>query len=103
MKKITTHKEQRAILMNGIHFINKNKRAFDAVVFELTNGTPDCKVVRTLTLKTNCLDRSFDTLRCQRFARRLRALGFKQNFAALGHPQDGLRGTIRMWRSPTTA
>lgn len=103
MKQITTYKEQRAALVNGVHFINKNKRAFDAVIFELTNGTPDCKVVRTLTLKTNSLDRAFDNARCQRMARRLRALGFKQNWAALGHPKDGLHGTVRMWRAPLTA
>src|SRR5690606_7445095 len=100
MSKITTYKEQRKALVNGVHFINKTRRAFDAVVFELTNGTPDCKVIRTLTLKTTGLDRAFDTARCQRLARRLRALGFKQNWAALGHPQDGLHGTVRMWRDP---
>lgn len=100
MKKITTHKEQREILRNSVSYINSNKRAMDAVVFELTHGTPDCKVVRTVTLKTTCLDRVFDTARCQRMARRLQAIGFRQNWAALGHQQDGLRGTVRMWRAP---
>lgn len=103
MNKITTYKEQSEALKNGVHFINKTKRAFDAVVFELTNGTPDCKIIRTLTLKTNGLDRDFDTARCQRLSRRLQALGFKQNWAALGHPQEGLKGTVRMWRAPLTA
>lgn len=100
MKKITTHKQEQEILRNSVSYINASKRAMDAVVFELTNGTPDCTVVRTVTLKTNCIDREFDTARCKRMARRLQALGFIQNWSALGHPQDGLRGTVRMWRAP---
>lgn len=103
MKQVTTYKEQRDTIKNSVTYINSTKRAFDAVVFELTNGTPDCKVVRTLVLKTNCLDKAFDSARCRRFARRLRAIGFRENWSALGHPQDGLHGTIRMWRAPLAA
>lgn len=100
MNKITTHKQEQEILRNSVSYINSSKRAMDAVVFELTNGTPDCAVVRTVTLKTNCIDREFDVARSRRMARRLQALGFKQNWSALAHPKDGLRGTVRLWRSP---
>lgn len=96
---MNAHTEVRKTLSSTVAYIgNTGRRAFDAVVFELANT--EGQVQRTVVLKTSgCLHDDLDTARCQRMARRLRALGFRQNWASFGHPTlGGVGGTVRMFR-----
>lgn len=96
---ITSHSEARQTLRNTVAYIgNTGRRAFDAIVYEL--ATAEGQVVRTITLKTSgTLHRDADKARAQRTARRLRALGFRLNWSAMCHPQDGIGGTVRIFRA----
>lgn len=95
----TTHKQVQAQLQNTVAFIgNTGRRAFDAVVFELADAAG--QVQRTVVVKTSSTQhKALDSKRVQRTARRLRAMGFRQNWASFGHPQDGIKGTVRMFRA----
>lgn len=95
----TTYEAVRNELRSTVAFIgNTGRRAFDAVVFELADGHG--QVHRTMVVRTGSnADRPVDSSRTQRLARRLRAMGFRQNWAAMGHPQDSVRGTIRMFKA----
>lgn len=95
----TTHQQVQAQLRSTVAFIGSTgRRALDAVVFELANGAG--KVQRTVVVKTSSTQqKALDSKRVQRTARRLRALGFRQNWASFGHPQDGIKGTVRMFRA----
>ena len=91
--------EIRRTLQTTVAYIgNTDRRAFDAVVFELANS--NCEVQRTVVLRTSStLHRALDTKRCQRMSRRLQALGYRINWSAFGHPQDGIGGTVRMFKA----
>lgn len=91
--------EVRRTLETSVAFIgNTSRRAFDAVVFELADIGGEVK--RTIVLRTSgTLHRELDTKRSQRMDRRLRALGYRKNWDAFRHPQDGIGGTVRMFRA----
>jgi len=95
-----TRKQVQAQLQTTVAFIgNTGRRALDAVVFELADGAG--QVHRTVVVKTSStLNKALDRKRVQRTARRLRALGFRQNWASFGHPElSGVGGTVRMFRA----
>lgn len=95
---MTTTANIRKTLQTTVAYIgNTQRRAFDAVVFELADS--ECRVQRTVILRTSStLHRALDTKRSQRMSRRLQAMGYRINWSAFGHPQDGIGGTVRMYR-----
>lgn len=96
---MTKYKEIRKSLEQSVSYVgNTGRRAFDAVVFELAGIGGEVK--RTIVMRTSgTLHRELDVKRTQRMARRLRALGYSKNWDAFRHPQDGVGGTIRMFRA----
>ena len=96
---ITTYQQAQKQFSSTVAYIGSaGRRAFGAVVFELADDRGQVK--RTVVVRTgSSKDRALDTARTQRTASRLRALGFRHNWSALGHPQDGVCGTVRMFRA----
>lgn len=88
----------RKTLQTTVAYIgNTDRRAFDVMVFELANS--ECQVQRVVVLRTSgTLHRALDVKRSQRMSRRLQALGYRINWSAFCHPQDGIGGTVRMFR-----
>lgn len=94
-----TRAETRQRLEREVAYIgNTGRRAFDAVVFELANS--NAEVERTVTVLTGgTTNVAVDTHRVRRLATRLKAMGFSVRWTSMGHPADGMGGTIRMSRS----
>jgi hypothetical protein len=93
------HKQIQAELQSTVAFIgNTGRRAFDAVVFELADG--NCNALRTVVVKTSGTQHpAIDRIRVQRTARRLKSMGYRVNWSSFGHPQDGVKGAVRMFRT----